>query len=57
MMTIILAKYSAYPQEMNIPKGILIAFSIYFPPFLLVLIPLFYLKSVKKLKVFLDDQN
>lgn len=55
--TIILAKYSAYPGEMNLPEGILIAFSLYFPPLLLAILPFFYNKSINKLKVLLDDKN
>jgi len=53
LWTIILAKYSAYPKEMNLPEGILIAICIYFPPVLLALIPFFYSKSVKKLNMLL----
>lgn len=53
LWTIILAKYSAYPNEMNLPEGILIALCIYFPPILLALMPFFYNKSVQKLKKFL----
>lgn len=49
LWTIILAKYSTYPSEMNIPEVFLIAVCIYFPPFLIVLIPYFYLRSIKKL--------
>jgi len=55
--TIILAKYSAYPNEMNLPEGMLLAFSVYFPPMLLVMIPFFYKKSIHKLKMLLDDQD
>lgn len=55
--TIILAKYSAYPNEMNLPEGMLLAFSVYFPPMLLVMIPFFYKKSIQKLKLLLDDQD
>ena len=57
LWTIILAKYSAYPGEMNLPEGMLIAFSIYFPPLLLAILPFFYNKSIKKLNVFLNDKN
>ena len=53
--TIILAKYSVYPQEMNLIEGIIIALSFYFPPLLLAIIPFFYKKSIKKLKVILND--
>lgn len=52
---IILAKYSAYPGEMSLPEGIVIAFSLYFPPLLLAIIPFFYFKSLNKLKVILND--
>jgi hypothetical protein len=55
--TIILAKYSAYPNEMSLPEGMLLAFSVYFPPMLLVMIPFFYQKSIQKLKMLLDDQD
>lgn len=55
LCTVILAKYSAYPDEMNIPEGVIIAFCLYFPPLLLVIIPFFYLKSINKLKYFLND--
>ena len=57
LWTIILAKYSAYPVEMNLPEGMLMAFSLFFPPLLLAVIPFFYLKSVNKLKFILNDKN
>ncbi len=50
LITIILAKYAAYPDKMNIIQGVLIAFSIYFPPMLAVVIPYFYFQSIKQLK-------
>jgi hypothetical protein len=53
LWTVILAKYSALPNEMNIPEGILIAVCLYFPPLLLALMPFFYVKSIKKLNVLL----
>lgn len=55
LLTVILAKYSAYPREMNLPEGIVIALSLYFPPLLLAIIPFFYSKSMKKLKYLLND--
>jgi hypothetical protein len=55
LCTVILAKYSAYPDEMNIPEGIVIALSLYFPPLLLAIIPFYYSKSIKKLKYLLND--
>ncbi|MFN6079418.1 MAG: ABC transporter permease, partial [Bacteroidota bacterium] len=57
LWTIILAKYSAYPGEMNLPEGMIVAFSLFFPPLLLAVIPFFYLKSVNKLKFLLNDKN
>jgi hypothetical protein len=57
LWTIILAKYSAYPSEMNLPEGVLIAFSLSFPPLLLAIIPFFYTKSINKLKILLNDKN
>jgi hypothetical protein len=57
LWTIILAKYSAYPGEMNLPEGMAIAFSLLFPPLLLAIIPFFYLKSITKLKFLLNDKN
>lgn len=53
--TVILAKYSVYPGEVSIPEGIIIAFSLYFPPLLLAIIPFFYSKSINKLKYLLND--
>lgn len=53
LWTMILVKYSAYPNEMNLPEAILIALCIYFPPLLIALLPFFYFKSIKKLKVLL----
>lgn len=50
LLTVILAKYSAFPDRMNLPQGFLLAFSLWFPPLLLGVIPYFYLQSVKRLK-------
>ncbi len=49
LITIILAKYSSYPTEMNLPQVILIGFSFLFPPLLLGIIPFFYIRSTKHL--------
>ena len=54
LVTIILAKYSAYPNEMNLPQGILIALSFILPPMIFVIIPLFYSQSIKKLNTILE---
>lgn len=55
LWTVVLAKYSTYPQEMNLTEGILILVCIVFPPIMLVCIPLFYSRSAEKLKPFLND--
>lgn len=54
LLTVILAKYSAYPQKMNLPQGVLLSMSIIMPPILLVLIPFFYLQSYRRLKEILE---
>ena len=57
LLSVILAKYSAYPGEMNFPEGIILTSSLFFPPMLLAIIPFFYKKSVNKLKAILHDKN
>ena len=52
LSTLILAKYSAYPEEMGIMQGVIFAIGL-FPPMLIVVIPLFASQSVNRLKVFL----
>lgn len=53
LITVILAKYSAYPLPMNLPQGILIAVSLPMPPLLLALVPYFYIQSHRRLKAYL----
>lgn len=57
LIVVILAKYSTYPKEMNIPEGILITVALFFPPLLLAIIPYFYLKSANNLKLILNDKD
>jgi hypothetical protein len=57
LWTIILTKYSTFPEEMNLPEGIIIAFALFFPPLLLLIIPYFYNKSINNLRLILNDQN
>jgi len=52
--SIIVAKYSAYPHEMNIAQGVLYALSLMFPPMLLITIWLFYTQSIKRLQPILE---
>lgn len=49
LSSMILAKYSAYPNEINLPQAILYGLSLWLPPMLLVVIPVFYKQSVRKL--------
>ncbi len=53
LLTVLLAKYSSYPQQMNLPQGILLALGLMMPPFLLAIVPFFYTQSVKRLKALL----
>jgi hypothetical protein len=53
LITILMAKYAAYPQAMNLPEGIILAMSIPLPILLFVFGPFFYLKAIKKLKLYL----
>ena len=55
IITIILAKYSTYPNEINVPEVVLLSVSIIFPPVLLGIIPFFYTKSIKQLNLILDN--
>jgi hypothetical protein len=57
LWTIILGKYATFPRDMNMPEGLIMALSIYFPPLLLIVIPFFYNKSINKLNVLLYDKN
>lgn len=54
LIAIILAKYSVYPNEMNIPQGVLIAISLTFPPFLIGIVPYFYFQSNNRLNAILQ---
>jgi hypothetical protein len=53
LTTTILAKYAAFPNEMNLPEGMILALSISFPPLLLVFAPFFYVKAITKLERYL----
>ncbi len=50
LISITLSKYSAYPYDMNIAQGIILALCIWFPPLLLVLIPYLFKKSENRLR-------
>lgn len=55
LWTMVLAKYSAYPSEISLTEGIIIAFALSFPPLILLVIPYFYSKSIKNLSLILND--
>ncbi len=54
LVTLILAKYADYPDEMRIAHAFLLAVAIFLPPLFLGLIPYFYLKALKQLKPLLS---
>ncbi len=49
LIGIIVSKYAAYPNAMNITQGILLALCVWFPPTLIVLIPYLFKKSENRL--------
>ena len=49
----IVTKYSAYPNEINIPNGLLFALCLALPPMLVILTPILFIKSEKRLKYLL----
>lgn len=57
LWTMILAKYAAFPSEINLPEGFILAFAISFPPLTLLIIPYFYVKSIQNLRLILHDKN
>lgn len=50
----ILAKYSAYPREMSLPQVLFFGLSMWFPPLLLLVLPLFYKRAVQRLNPYLQ---
>ena len=57
LLTIILAKYTAYPTEMNFPEVIKITLCLFFPPLFVVMIPYLYFKAGANLKYILNDSH
>ena len=55
LTAIVFAKYSTFPNNMHLSQGILLALSLMFPPLILIIIPLFYSQSIKKLNIVLND--
>ncbi len=50
----IVGKYAFFPASLNLPQGLVLALSYWFPPMLLFMIPYFYIRSVKQLKPILE---
>lgn len=57
LWTMVLAKYSAFPKEMNLPEVILMAFALFFPPVIVLIMAYFYRKSINNLQPILNDKN
>ena len=49
-----LAKYSVYPEKLNIRFGIVLALTVWLPLLLVLIIPYLYIQSTKKLKEILQ---
>ena len=49
LVTALLGKYAFFPTTMNLPPGLLMAFSFLFPPMLLFLLPYFYRRCIQQL--------
>lgn len=49
LTTIILAKYSNYPDQMSVPQALIMTLALVFPVLLIFIIPLFYKKSIRSL--------
>lgn len=54
IFTTMLAKYSVFPEKLNIKFGIVFALIFWLPPLLLLIIPYLYIQSTKKLKEILQ---
>lgn len=50
LLAVVLAKYAAWPGPIDLPQGIVMALTLWFPPLLVAIVPVFYVQAVKKLK-------
>lgn len=50
IFTTMLAKYSVFPEKINMRFAVVFAFIVWLPPLLLIIIPYLYIQSTKKLK-------
>jgi hypothetical protein len=53
LATVIVAKYTAFPHEIELPQGIILIIAFTFPPLLIAVIPWFAHRAINKLKQFL----
>lgn len=53
LVTILLGKYAYFPTEINLIPGLLIALSIFLPPFLILVVPFLFFKAKRNLQSFL----
>jgi hypothetical protein len=49
LVTVLLVKYSVFPQQVTLPRVLLIGVSFFFPPLLLGVVPFLWRQSVKRL--------
>ncbi len=54
LCSVILAKYSAFPFEMNLPQALLYGVSLWFPPMLFIVMIIFYRQSKRNLDRILE---
>ena len=57
LVTLLLAKYSAFPQQINLPQSVILVVSFLFLPVLPVFTAYFYSQAKDRLYTLLDDQN
>lgn len=57
LVTILLGKYAAYPDRINLPLSIFIGVSLIFPPLLIAILPYFYGNATNRLQNLLHDPN
>jgi len=46
---VVTAKYAAYPGKISLPQGFMLAFCVYFPPLLALVIPYFFITAIQRL--------
>ncbi len=54
LIAMVLAKYTAFPREINLPQGLFLFLSLWFPPLLLVIIPILFYQAKNNLKPLLE---